>query len=232
MLKVGVVLSGCGVQDGSAVSEAVLTLLALERGGAHIVALAPDTEQAQVVNHYTGQEERLEGRNSLTEAARIVRGKIQGLTEVSAHDLDALVLVGGMGAVKNLCTYVNDGASATVNPEVARLIADMNGLGKPIGAMGLAPIVVALSLQGRPAGAPIVVTVGDDANAVMDLQAMGVEHTQTRVDQVCIDNANKIVSTSAFSLAHSIGEAEPGISKLVEHVLGFAREINATYAGA
>lgn len=232
MLKVGVVLSGCGVQDGSDVAEAVLTLLALERGGAHIVALAPDAEQAQVVNHYTGQEERLEGRNSLTESARIVRGKIQGLTEVSAHDIDALIIVGGMGAAKNLCTYVNDGARATANPDIARLIADLNGLGKPIGALGLAPVVVALALQNREVGTAPVLTVGDDASVVLDLQAMGVEHTQTRVDQVCIDNANKIVSTSAFMLGQSAGEIEPGINKLVEHVLGFAKETNATYAGA
>jgi enhancing lycopene biosynthesis protein 2 len=232
MLKVGVVLSGCGVQDGSDVAEAVLTLLALERGGAHIVALAPDGEQAEVVNHYTGQEERLEGRHTLSEAARIVRGKIQSFTEVSAHDVDALILVGGLGAARNLCTYVNDGANATVNPEIGRLIADLNGLGKPIGAIGYSAVVVALALQGRETGTSPVLSVGDDASIVIDLQKLGVEHTQTRVDQVCIDKSNKIVSTGGFLMAQSIGEVEPSISKLVEHVLGFAREINATYAGA
>ena len=34
MLKVGVVLAGCGAQDGSEIHESVLTLLSLDRIGA------------------------------------------------------------------------------------------------------------------------------------------------------------------------------------------------------
>src|SRR5438045_1024255 len=115
MSKVGVLLSGCGVEDGSEIYEAVLTLLALDKAGAQIVALAPDTEQAQVINHYTGDEVRIgEGsvRDVLAESARIVRGKIVSINEVSAHDIDALIIPGGYGAVKNLCTYATDGVNA------------------------------------------------------------------------------------------------------------------------
>jgi len=36
----------------------VLTILALERAGATVTAMAPDIEQLEVVNHYTGQESR------------------------------------------------------------------------------------------------------------------------------------------------------------------------------
>ena len=42
MAKVGVLLSGCGYRDGSEVYEAVLTILALEKGGAQVQAIAPD----------------------------------------------------------------------------------------------------------------------------------------------------------------------------------------------
>ncbi|MDQ3812868.1 MAG: isoprenoid biosynthesis protein ElbB, partial [Armatimonadota bacterium] len=109
-MKVGVLLAGCGVEDGSEVYESVLAILALERGGVSVQALAPDVEQSQVINHYTGAETRTgatlaDRRNVLPEAARIVRGKIISAAEVSAHDLDALVIPGGNGVVKTLCTY-------------------------------------------------------------------------------------------------------------------------------
>lgn len=74
MKKIGVVLSGCGVYDGSEIHEAVITLLALARHGAEAICFAPDKNQTDVVNHLTG-ESMAETRNVLTEAARIARGR-------------------------------------------------------------------------------------------------------------------------------------------------------------
>jgi enhancing lycopene biosynthesis protein 2 len=232
MIKVGMILSGCGVQDGSEIYEAVLTVLALEKAGAQILALAPDIEQAQVLNHYTGQETRMETRNVLTEAARIVRGKIESTMAISAHDLDALILVGGYGAAKNLSTFANDGAKATVNQDVARLVAEMHGLGKPIGAMCIAPVVVALALQGSENVSTPILTIGSDEGTAAALEAIGAKHQVVAADQICIDTTNKIVSTPAFMLAETPGQAEPGITKMVNQVVAYAREINATYQGA
>ena len=45
MNKVGVVLSGCGHQDGSEIHEAVFTLHALEKAGAEAIIMAPDMDQ-------------------------------------------------------------------------------------------------------------------------------------------------------------------------------------------
>lgn len=221
MPKVGVIFSGCGVQDGSEIYESVLTLLALERGGAIIQAIAPDIEQAHVVNHYTGEEVRGESRGVLAESARIVRGKIISSKEVSAHEIDALILIGGYGAVKNLCTYAADGDAAVVNTDIARLIQEVHGLGKPIGAMCAAPIVVALALRGKSP----VLTVGNDAATALGLEKVGAQHSVTGVDEVYVDAQNKIVSTAAFMLAQTPLEAEPGINKLVELVLQMAREL-------
>ena len=72
MTRIGVLLSGCGLYDGSEIHEAVLTLLALDRAGAEIVCMAPDTDQYHVVNHMT-QEVMEEKRNVLVESARIAR---------------------------------------------------------------------------------------------------------------------------------------------------------------
>lgn len=222
MLKVGLLLSGCGVQDGSEISEAVLTILALEKAGVEIVAMAPDVEQAYVVNHYSGQESREESRSALTEAARITRGKIVAVQTVGAHGLDALILVGGFGAVKNLCTYAIDGTGATVNHDVARLIQEMHGLAKPIGAMCIASVVVALALSGQRRST-LTLTIGNDETVARNLGILGATHLETSADQVCIDEHNHVVSTPAFMLAHGPMEAETGIFKLVEHVVGMAR---------
>ena len=104
MKKVGVVLSGCGVYDGAEIHETVLTLLAIARNGAQAVCFAPDKQQADVINHLTG-EPMLETRNVLIEAARITRGEIRPLAQAVSAELDALIVPGGFGAAKNLSNF-------------------------------------------------------------------------------------------------------------------------------
>ena len=231
MIKVGVILSGCGVQDGSEIYEAVLTILALEKAGARVLALAPDVEQAEVINHYTGAETRMQARDVLAESARIVRGKIQALAEINAPDVDALILVGGYGATKNLCTFANDGVRGKVNDELNRLIIEMHDLGKPIGSMCIASVVVAMALRGQKEASQPVLTIGSDDRIAASLEEMGVKHQNTKVDQICIDASNRLVSTPAFMLGESVAGVETGINKLVDHVVGMAREMAATYGG-
>ncbi len=226
MSRIGLLLSGCGVQDGSEISEAVLTILALERAGADVLPMAPDVTQAQVWNHYTGAEVRDESRGVLAESARLVRGKIASVNTVGAADIDALILVGGYGAVKNLCNYANQATGATVNPEVSRLISELHGLGKPIGAMCVAPVVLALVLGNRKTKTPLSLTVGSDAATARDLGILGASHVETRPDQICIDDANNIITTPAWMSAHSVAEAEPGITKMVNEVVERANRLN------
>jgi len=226
MARIGVLLSGCGVQDGSEISEAVLTLLALERAGAEIHAMAPDVDQAEVINHYSGAEVRTgeiigsPTRSVLAESARIVRGKIISTNEVSSHDIDGLIIVGGYGAVKNLCTYALDGENAQINGDVARIIQELNGLGKPIGAMCAASVVVAIALREK---APTL-TIGNDGSMALGITRLGGHHAETGVGDTFVDRKNRIVSTPAFMLANSALEAEPGITKLVEQVLELVQE--------
>ena len=74
MVKVAVILAGCGFLDGSEVHESVLTLLALAQRNHEVRCFAPDIPQRRVVNHLTGEEVE-ESRNVLVEAARIARGE-------------------------------------------------------------------------------------------------------------------------------------------------------------
>jgi enhancing lycopene biosynthesis protein 2 len=220
MARVGVILSGCGVQDGSEIHEAVLTLLALDRAGADAVVAAPDRDQAEVVDHRTGKKSRSR-RNVLTESARIARGAISDVADLRADDLDAVVLPGGFGAAKNLSTFAVDGADCTVDEDVAKLLRAMHKAGKPIAALCIAPAILARVL-GKKAAPDL--TVGNDPDTAAALEKMGAKHHETSVTQVLVDDANRIVSTPCYMLAERIGDVATGIEKAVGTVLRLAEE--------
>jgi enhancing lycopene biosynthesis protein 2 len=208
--KIGVVLSGCGVYDGSEIHEAVFTLLAIDRCGAEAVCMAPDKEFPEV-NHLTGAATGAM-RNALVESARIARGKIRCIREVKAGDLDAIVFPGGFGAAKNLCNFAEKGAEAEIHPEVARLLLDMAAAKKPICAICIAPTLVAAALGKEYAPK---VTIGTDAGTAAAINATGSEHLECPVKEFVVDKENKIVSTPAYMLAERISEAAEGIDKAV-----------------
>lgn len=141
MKKIGVILSGCGVYDGSEIHEAVLTLLAISRSGAQAVCFAPDKQQVDVINHLTG-EAMTETRNVLIEAARITRGEIRPLAQADAAELDALIVPGGFGAAKNLSNFATLGSECTVDRELKALAQAMHQAGKPLGFMCIAPAML------------------------------------------------------------------------------------------
>jgi enhancing lycopene biosynthesis protein 2 len=217
-MKVGVVLSGCGFQDGAEVHESVLTLLALDRAGAEVRCYAPDVAQAKVVDHRTGQATK-ETRNVLAESARIARGKIEDVAKADAAALDAVVLPGGYGAALNLSDFAAKGAGATVHPAVARLLQAMHRARKPIGAICIAPAVVAKALG--PHGPTL--TIGNDAGTAKALEACGAKHRDCPVESFVVDEKNRIVSTPAYMLGPSIRHVAEGIERCVRAVLDMAR---------
>ena len=109
MKKIAVILSGCGVRDGSEIHEAVSTLLAIDQAGACYACLAPAIQQTRVVNHLTQEAETNADRNVLVESARIARGEIKDIAHAQAADYDAAIYVGGSGAASNLCNFAAKG---------------------------------------------------------------------------------------------------------------------------
>lgn len=216
--KIGVVLSGCGVMDGSEIHEAVLTLLAIDRAGAEAVCMAPNIRQHHVMNHLTGEETKGEVRHVLVESARIARGNIRDIASVKAGDLDALIFPGGFGAAKNLCDYAFKGPDCSVNPDVARLATEVHTAGKPIGAVCIAPVIAAKLLGTEHPQ----ITIGTDKNTAKDIERMGAKHVACPVREVVVDKPRKLVSTPAYMLANSIKEAAEGIEKLVKAVIDLA----------
>jgi enhancing lycopene biosynthesis protein 2 len=218
MKKVAVILSGCGVFDGSEIHESVLVLLALDRANAQIICAAPDVPQHHVVNHYTRQPVPGEVRNVLVESARIARGNIIPLSQLKPASVDAIILPGGFGAAKNLCTFALAGPDFQVEPQVARVLQEAHKLGKPLGFVCIAPAIAAKLFGAEK----LEFTIGNDAGTAQALQKSGAHHVNCTVHNVVVDRRLKIVTTPAYMLANRITEAEAGINKLVQAVLEMA----------
>jgi enhancing lycopene biosynthesis protein 2 len=213
--RVGVVLAGCGFLDGAEIHEATLTLLFLDRKGAKVIAMAPSVEQMHVVDHTRGEAAPGERRSVLAESARIARGKITDIARVKAVDLDALILPGGFGAAKNLCTFAIDGTRMKVNAEVERLVREVRLAGKPLGFICIAPVIAAKVLgEQRPR-----LTIGSDPDTARAIEAFGASHVECKVDEIVVDEKLKIVSTPAYMLGPTIAPVASGIEKLVSAVL-------------
>lgn len=212
--RIGVMLAGCGVFDGSEIHEAVLTLLTIDREGAQAVCMAPNVDQAHVLNHMT-QEEMDEKRNVLVESARIARGEIRDLAEVGVDDLDALIVPGGFGAAKNLSDFAFKGPEAAVQPEVLRLLTAMHRAKKPIGAICIAPATLTRALGGETPE----VTIGNDVGTAAAIETMGGRHHDCAVSEIWVDEGNRLVSTPAYMLGPGIADVAVGIEKLVKQIL-------------
>lgn len=217
MAIVGVVLSGCGIFDGSEIHESVLTLLALDREGATVKIFAPSGPQKHVVDHFEGKVVSGEKRNILEESARIARGKIQDISRAEIEYMDALIFPGGSGIVKNLSDFTEKGAACHIHPKVERLILDAMEHKKVLGFMCLAPLLAAKT--GTRAGKKPIVTLGNDPEMAKAVKAMGAVHKACSAIDVVVDEENRFVTTPAYMLAKSITEAETGISELVRTVL-------------
>lgn len=211
--KVAVILSGCGVYDGAEVQESVITLLRLDQRGAQVQCFAPDIDQLHVVDHLTGDETG-EKRNVLVESARIARGEVKNVQELSADNFDALIMPGGFGAAKNLSDFAVTGANCTVQPDVLKAVQSFVTANKPVGLMCIAPAMAA-----RFFGEGVNCTIGNDPDTASALTAMGAVHHDCEVSEIFVDQSRKLVTTPAYMLAQSISEAASGIYKLVDRVL-------------
>ena len=210
--KFAVVLSGCGVYDGSEIHEAVLTLLAIDRAEGGYQCFAPDVAQMHVINHVLGAPTD-ESRNVLIESARIARGAILPLAQYKAADFDVLIFPGGFGVAKNLCSFAVDGANCSVDPDTAAAIAATHAAKKPIGALCIAPALIAKVLG------QVEVTIGDDVGTAQAITAVGGRHRNRGHGEVCVDTANKVVTTPCYMLNATIGQIADGAAAAVAALL-------------
>lgn len=218
--NVAVLLAGCGHLDGAEVREAVLALLALDQHGAAFQCIAPDDWQHHVIDHRVGQPAAGEKRNILAEASRIARvGKCQDLAHADPEDFDALVLPGGYGVAKNHCSFAFKGAEAEVRPDVAAFVKAFFDAGKPVGAICIAPALVALVLAGS--GRHAALTIGSDAGCAAALNALGARHQdRPSAREIAIDEELKLVTTPAYMFDDArLSDVFTGIERCIAEVL-------------
>lgn len=214
--KFAVVLSGCGVYDGSEIHEAVLTLLAIDRAGGTYQCFAPDVAQMHVIDHVRGTPTD-ETRNVLVESARIARGAILPLAGYEPADFDAIVFPGGFGAAKNLCTFAVDGPACTVNPDAEAAIRKTRAAGKPIGALCIAPALIARVLG------DVEMTIGNDAATAKALAAMGAHPVERGHGQVAVDAKARVVTTPCYMLPSTIGQIADGAKAAVDALIALMK---------
>ena len=212
-----VLLAGCGAKDGAEIQEAVLTLLAIKKEGCDYTCASLNKNQKHVLN-FIDDSELDQKRNMMQESARISRGQIEDIAKLSMKDFDALVIPGGFGVAKNFCTFAFEGTKASVEPEIKRIIQEAYDMKKPIGAICIAPALVALSLAEK--NPDITMTLGTQDEANKNLTEIGVKFKSCPTSAHTVDVANKIVSSPAYMHGDSsIVELEEGISNCIKAVV-------------
>ncbi|NOQ23751.1 MAG: isoprenoid biosynthesis glyoxalase ElbB [Bacteroidales bacterium] len=216
MKKIAVVLAGNGVFDGAEIHEATLTMYSIVKHGATYEIFAPNINQHHVINHITG-EEMPEKRNVMVEAARIARGKINDLADFKASDFDALIFPGGFGVAKNLCSFAFDGIECAIDQDVGNAIKNMIQLKKPIGALCIAPVLLAKILN------DVELTIGQDQNTAQAIKTMGAKHIETTHGEVVIDKKYNIVTTPCYMLDANIVQIAKGANNVVIAILNLCK---------
>ena len=221
--RIGVLLSGNGVYDGSEIHESVFTLLAIDENRGEAVCMAPNIDQHHVVNHISG-DEMPEKRNVLIEAARIARGAISDLAEISVENLDALVIPGGFGAAKNLTKWAFNGPDGEIEPYVKRIISEMIKAGKPIVGICMGPTVIAKALEGAGLKEHLSVGTTEEASPYeiddisKGLEKAGAVAEMKSINEISIDETNKIICAPSYMMEGSITDVRNNIKQGIDEL--------------
>ncbi len=210
MKKAAVLLSGCGNMDGTEIHEAVSAIIALDDAGWEMLFTAPDTPQRRTVSYISGKP--VEPRNSLEEAARIARGRIVPLSPELVDEVDAVVIPGGLGAALTLCDFALKGADCSALKVVEEFLKRAVKAGKPIGAMCIAPVLVARCIPGAS------VTVGTQGETAARIEKMGCTHVQCPATEAVTDREKRIVTTPAYMTAAGPAEVFRGAVEMVREL--------------
>jgi len=224
MKKIGILLSGCGVYDGSEIQETVLAMLAIQEVGAEYFCISIDKNQHHVINHLNGTE-MAETRNMMIESARIARGNVKNINEVEIRDFDALVIPGGFGNAKNLSSWAFDGPRGTILPEVKLLIVNCINAGRPIAALCVSPILIAKAME--DSGFQVELTLGNSADSSpynindfhASLKATGAKTFEKNIEGIQIDEKLKIVSAPCYMIEANILEIRNNIKQAIEALM-------------
>jgi len=220
--RFAVLLSGCGVFDGTEVHEASAAMVALSRAKVEYKCFAPDQLQHHVINHADNGAVMEESRNVLVESARIARGNISNLADLDVSKYSGIIIPGGFGAAKNLCNWATEGhEKMIVNEHVKWALQAFHDQNKPIGACCISPVILACVFPG------CTVTLGGEsgdewpfAGAVGTCAHYGGTHKACDMDSICVDDKFNLVTAPAFmNGAAPIHVVADSVTKMVQEVI-------------
>lgn len=223
-MKIGLLLSGCGVYDGAEIQESVLAMLAIQEVGATYECISINQNQHHVINHLDGSVME-ENRNMLVESARIARGNVRDLKDVEIRDFDALVIPGGFGSAKNFSSWAFDGPNATLLPEIKLLIVNCINAGVPIAALCVSPILIAKALEDTELHPNL--TMGKDGEPSpyeiesfhQGLRSLGAQTEERSLEDILIDKKLKIVTAPCYMHEANILEIRNNIKRAIEALI-------------
>ncbi|WP_028522324.1 isoprenoid biosynthesis glyoxalase ElbB [Runella limosa] len=224
MKKIGVLLHGNGVFDGSEIHESVFTLLAIAEAGAEAICFAPNVNQHHVLNHTTG-EEMPETRNVLVESARIARGNIKDIIDINASELDGLVMPGGFGTAKNITKWAFEGPNGPILESVKKLIVELVAQGKPIAGLCMSPTTIAKALEGTAYHAHLTVGTPNEASPYeiaaisAGMESIGQVAEMASVREIVVDEKLKIVTAPCYMMEANIVEVRDNIKQAVDALI-------------
>ncbi|SBO14567.1 Enhancing lycopene biosynthesis protein 2 [Anaplasma phagocytophilum] len=217
-MNCAVLLCGCGHMDGSEIREAVLALLALDSYGINVTCSAPNIKQVDVIDHLSGSTLK-EERDIMSESARIARGNVVDLKDISPNDFDMLILPGGFGVAKNYSDILKGESPVNVLEEVKQTIVKFHKEKKAIGAICIAPAIVAASLSSV---SKVKVTLGEDVDSI--ISRCGGEHVFCETDDYVADIDMGVFSTPAYMRKDSLHKIHVGIHKMVGAMVDFVKK--------
>lgn len=217
MKTIAVILSGCGNKDGAEVTEVVSTLIAISAAGAKYELFAPNIDY-HPMNHLNGEIDTLTLRNTLIEAARLARGQIKDLNQLKEADYEAIVFPGGFGAAIHLSNWAQKGAKCIVHSEVVRVIQEFHQASKPIGAICIAPTLIAKVLGGEN----VTLTIGNDKETSAEISKTGAIPVDCPVDDFITDRLHKVITTPAYMYDTLPDKVFKGISRLINELVEMA----------
>jgi enhancing lycopene biosynthesis protein 2 len=199
--KIAVLLAGSGAKDGSEITESVSLLIGLSLCGLDYQIFSPTRNQEEVVNHSTGLA-TAESRSMLDESNRIARGQAKALSSLNVHEFSGLAIAGGFGTAKNLCTYACDGSKAKLFPDVESVLLSFIKNSKPIAALCIAPLVIALAYQ-KLGVKGVTLTLGDGSaeKTVSDLESWGARHVICGRRSSLLDAKHQVITAPAYMYA-------------------------------
>ena len=219
-MKAAVLLSGCGVYDGSEIHEAVSSLICLKKNNINYNCFSVDIMQKDVIDHQSGNS--LESkRNVMIESSRISRGKIFNLKDLKINDYDFLLVPGGFGVAKNLSTWAYDDINCTINNSVKTIINNFNKSKKPIISLCISTVIIAMVLAKKVKN--LTLTIGSENEAsdydILKIQSqlstLNVKVKSCTKSEVCVDKQNRIISAPCYMMIASVDEVYDNINQAI-----------------